>query len=62
MADSQTQVICCFCGQSIAFDNAIEITIKPERESGEIQAIYSHSKCLDKVLDKSVPRTFEIID
>jgi hypothetical protein len=28
----------------------------------EIQAVYSHSKCLDKALDKNVPRSFEIID
>lgn len=62
MTTSQTQVVCCFCGQPISFDNAIEIAIKLEKGSEEIQAVYSHSKCLDKVLDKSVPRGFDVTD
>jgi hypothetical protein len=62
MTDNQVQVICCFCGHYVPFHNAIEITIKSEKELDEIQAVYSHSKCLDKALDKNVPRSFEIID
>jgi len=60
MTESSLEVACCFCGQSLPMANAIQLTIKPDRDLDEVQVIYSHAKCLDKVLDKTIPRTFEI--
>lgn len=53
-------VACCFCGQSLPFDKGIEITIKIEKATDEVQTVYGHKKCLDKVLHQSVPRGFNL--
>jgi hypothetical protein len=60
MPADQLQMMCCFCGQSVGLADAIEITIKPQSELDEVQSLYAHAKCLDKVLDKDVPRIFDI--
>lgn len=58
MADENI-MMCCYCGQSITFDVSIEITIANDRESDEVQTVYSHSNCLDKALHETVPRGFK---
>ncbi|HMG91816.1 MAG TPA: hypothetical protein VK589_17280 [Chryseolinea sp.] len=60
MKDKELQVVCCFCGQGLPFDKAVEITIRIDREADEVQAVYAHPKCIDKALHQSVPRGFEI--
>ena len=60
MRDDKIDVTCCFCEQSLPFDKAIEISIKVDKKTDELQMIYSHSKCVDKALHQSVPRGFEI--
>jgi hypothetical protein len=60
MADNEIEVTCCFCGQGLPFDEAIEITIKINKQTDELQAVYSHSKCIDSALHQSVPRGFDI--
>ena len=56
MKDKDLEVVCCFCGQGLAFDKAIEITIKINEDADEVQAVYAHINCLDKALHQSVPR------
>ena len=55
-------VTCCFCGQSLTFDVALEISIKTDKTTDEWQTVYSHTKCLDDRLNKDVPRLFEVTD
>jgi hypothetical protein len=47
-------VMCCFCGQSLAIKDSVIITISMAN-SNESQNIFGHGKCLKKVLDKNVP-------
>ena len=59
MKDKELEVMCCFCGQRLSVDKAIEIAIRAD--GGEaVQAVYAHAKCLDKVLHQSVPRGFDL--
>ena len=60
MENGDLEVLCCFCGQDSTFNKAIEITIECDKKTKEVQAVYAHSKCLDKVLHKSVPRAFDL--
>ena len=59
MESGDLEVLCCFCGQDSTFSTAIEITIECDKETKDIQVVYAHSKCLDIVLHKSVPRAFD---
>jgi len=59
MKDKELEVMCCFCGQGLSFDKALEIAIRADGEEA-VQAVYAHAKCLDKILHKSVPRGFEL--
>ena len=49
-----------FCGQDSTCSKAIEITIECDKQTKDIKAVYAHSKCLDKVLHKNVPRAFDL--
>ena len=60
MKDDEFIVACCFCGQSLSLDKAIEITIKINKTTDELQTVYSHAKCADKALHQSVPRGFDL--
>ncbi len=60
MKDDEIIVMCCICGQSLPFDKAIEVTIRMSNTEPEVQAVYAHSKCLDKVLHLRVPRSFDL--
>jgi hypothetical protein len=60
MKDDQLKATCCFCGQSLSLDKAIEITIKINRMTDELQTIYSHTRCIDKAFHESVPRGFDV--
>ena len=55
----ELRVLCCFCGKDSTFHNSIEITIQSDKNTDEVQAVYAHAKCLNKVLHRSVPRGFE---
>lgn len=52
-------VMCCFCGESLAYKTAIQITISTT-ESDKSQGLFAHSKCLINKLDKSVPIGIDI--
>ena len=52
-------VMCCFCGKSLAHKDCVEITISMAN-SEESQTIFGHGKCLKKVLDESVPVGIDI--
>jgi hypothetical protein len=59
MNNRDLEVVCCFCGKDSKYNKAIEITIECDKETKDIQVVYAHSKCLDRVLHKSVPRAFD---
>jgi hypothetical protein len=60
MKNEELECACCICGQGVSWDKAIEIAIRIDKETDEVQAVYAHAKCLDKILHKSVPRGFEL--
>lgn len=47
-------VMCCFCGESLAHKDSVEITISMSN-SEESQDLFSNRKCLKEVLYKEVP-------
>ena len=53
--------MCCFCGKSLTHKDSVEIEISIAN-SEESQCIFSHKKCLKKVLDKDVPIGIDIDD
>ena len=55
-------VMCCFCGNSLSFSDAIQLTIIIDKNSGESQTIFSHKECLNKQLHKSVVRYTDLLD
>lgn len=61
MIDNNNLVMCCFCGESINLDLAVQIEIKPSLISDETQAVYCHRKCIDRMLHKNVPRHPDLI-
>lgn len=55
-------VMCCFCSDSLPFENAIQLTIIIDKNTDESQTVFCHKQCLDKALHKSVPRHPDLIE
>lgn len=53
-------VMCCFCGEGLNFEKAIQISILIESDSEASQGLFSHKECLDNVLNKNIPRGFDL--
>jgi hypothetical protein len=49
-------VSCCFCGERLDLNHAVQVTLRPPEALDEIQTVYSHKQCLNKILHKDVPR------
>ena len=55
-SDSKSlNVICCFCGNSLKFNLAVELIIKPNPDSDELQTLYCHKNCLSGLIIESIP-------
>jgi len=54
--DKLEKVVCCFCGENLDYINSVEINIGMTSNPKETQTVYGHKTCLDRVLDKNVPR------
>ena len=59
MTQENPNVSCCFCGQSLLFEDAVQISICLTTNIEEEQGLFSHLSCLDNALDKSVPRLLD---
>lgn len=62
MTEKEIIVMCCFCGEKVFLNAAIQIENTPSQTSIEKQTVYCHRKCLDKVLNKDVPRHPDLIE
>jgi hypothetical protein len=62
MAEKEIIVMCCFCGEKVFLNAAVQIVIIPSQTSNEKQGVYCHRKCLDIVLHKDVPRHPDLIE
>jgi hypothetical protein len=49
-------VMCCICGKELEFNLAVQITIRTPDALDEIQNLFCHKDCIDKILYKDVPR------
>lgn len=49
------EVMCCFCGKSLALKDAAIIIIQPSIESEEKQQLFCHKNHLVERIDKSIP-------
>jgi len=54
-------IVCCFCGKQLNHKDSVQIVLSLISIPDESQTIFGHKTCLDKVLDKSVPRHHELI-
>jgi hypothetical protein len=52
---NDTEVVCCFCGETLLLNHAAIIIIQPNIESEEQQQLFCHKNHLIEKLDKSVP-------
>ena len=59
MALEDPNVSCCFCGHSVLFKEAVQISFCPTSNIEQVQVLYAHPGCLDKTLHASVPRLFD---
>ncbi len=50
------EVMCCFCGEGLYFDESIRISLAFPNDDQELQGFFSHKKCTNKVLHKDVVR------
>lgn len=53
---TEQEVICCFCGNSLSFSDALQLKIIIDKNVDESKTFFSHRECLDKQLHKSVVR------
>jgi hypothetical protein len=56
------EVMCCFCGSSLSFYDAVQLRIMIDRYSDELQTLFTHKDCLNQQLHKSVVRHPELLD
>ena len=54
-------VMCCFCGESLNLKGAVQLSLSTAIDPEESQTIFSHKKCLDTILHKSVVRHPDLI-
>lgn len=59
---SENIVMCCFCGESLNFEDAVQLTIHVDLTENESQTVFSHKQCLDKLLHKSIVRHPDLTD
>jgi hypothetical protein len=52
---NQTDVVCCFCGESEAELNAIRLLISAHEMDEELQTLFAHKACLGAAVHVSVP-------
>ena len=60
--DNFEKVACCFCGENLDYIDSVEINFGMISNPEETQTVFGHKKCLDNVLDKSVPRHPDLIE
>jgi len=49
------KVMCCFCGESLLSERAMEITLRPPKARESPQALWCHPRCLEARLRPDVP-------
>jgi hypothetical protein len=59
MTSEDLNVSCCFCGQGLLFKDAVEISICLTSDIDEVQGLYAHPSCLNKLLHADIPRIFD---
>ena len=53
---NEESVICCFCGENVKSNAAIEISFSSPQMDGGTQTVFAHPTCFDEKLHKSIPR------
>jgi hypothetical protein len=48
-------LVCCFCGESLSFAEAVHLSIIIDSKAGDAQALFCHMRCLKNVLHESIP-------
>jgi hypothetical protein len=52
--NNKTTVCCCFCGQSLAYEKAVQLIATTEGMDDEKQTLFAHKKCLAECLHTSI--------
>jgi len=53
--NKNSEVICCFCGESLFVKDAVILNVQPSIESDEIQNFFSHKEHFTEKIVKSIP-------
>lgn len=48
------KVVCCFCGQSLFYKDAVLLSVQPNYKSDEVQQLFCHKNHLIERLNKSI--------
>lgn len=56
---NKMEVICCFCGKPISYNEAMVINVQSNVNSEEVQQLFCHKEHLIEKLDKSIPLYIE---
>ena len=59
MTPQDVSVSCCFCGQGLLYKDAVQISFCLTSDAEEVQGVYAHPSCFDKILHDSVPRILD---
>ena len=59
MTPEDLNVLCCFCGQGLLYQDAVQISVCLTSNIEEVQGLYAHPTCFDKTLYESVPRLLD---
>lgn len=52
--NKNSEVTCCFCGESLFLKDAVVLNVQPSIESEEIQSFFSHKKHFTEKINKSI--------
>jgi hypothetical protein len=50
-----SEYVCCFCGQPLSGEDAVQLTASTKALGEEQQSLFAHKKCLARVVHSSVP-------
>ena len=52
---NEEKLVCCFCGKSVVYSEALLLSIRSTRNEEEVQNMFAHRTCLRKHIIKNMP-------
>ena len=62
MSSSESNPVCCFCGETLPFEDAVEMAFSAPENREAVQTVWAHARCLAERLHSDVPLLPDISD